>query len=88
MQTLGYVYMFLAESFLNKFYRERMISVMEFDDVSSVSIPKKVAQDDDYRQEKKFYFTILNRMIKNYRGSTEVALSDTLTILFMQTRFP
>ena len=46
------------------------MSVMEFDDVSSVSIPKKVAQDDNYKQEKKFYFTILNRMRKNYSGST------------------
>lgn len=41
--------MFIAESFLNKFYRKRMMSIAEFDDVSNVSIPKKVVQDsDDY----------------------------------------
>lgn len=39
--------MFFIESFLNKFYRKRMISVMEFDDVSNVSIPKKTVQDND-----------------------------------------
>ncbi len=41
--------MFLIESFLNKFYRTKMRAVMEFDDVTNVSIPEKKSNDkDDY----------------------------------------
>jgi coproporphyrinogen III oxidase-like Fe-S oxidoreductase len=41
--------MFVIESFLNRFYRKKMKSVLEFDNVDTISIPRKQKNDkEDY----------------------------------------